>query len=492
MVMQEQEEDGDWVRRSARMLFEESPNPRMNKIGYEPEEKEAKFESGKVFFGWSIASSKELEQLKKKARRRTKTENDAKKAALRKLKKNIRKRSVEDGQPFYLDRSSPDVAFIGGERGSGKSFILRAMTNRSAKTDVKHIYIDIENEYYSNNVEDGIQKRLMTLRDAEERQNIKTKVLMPEFVYQARKQKSMPERGYQYMDRFKFGFDILDADDIDFLLREKFGDHPDIDNFGSEMERVLEEEGFESWQQIKDVAERMSEQGDFDYHRRDNQIQSYIKNNYEKWDFLGADKKVDLAEIFNGNEDEYDEDEEIPEEDKGYDAIALVLHGGGAIPSKLKMKELYVAFLIKRLRNLKERGKISQGIRFSVDEAHNFIPAHTEPDFPPSKKQIRQVIKQDRKRQFSLNMATQEPGDVQSKNFLSQSRHLFIPQNMRPRPRKHLLKEGDLYKSGDMQRNKWSYVFDPMDRFQWFVANIEKGEWHVVEPASPLANHRTS
>lgn len=491
MQQQEEEEEGEWLRRSARMLFEQSENPALSEIGEEEEVVEATFKEGQVFFGWSIGSKEEYQQLIKKARRTTKTENEAKKVALRKFKQKVKRRKAEDGKKLFLNRGSPDVAFIGGERGSGKSFILRAMTDRSSKGGTKHLQIDPENEYYYSNVEEGIQKRLMTLRMNEERQNIRTKVLMPEFIYKARKQKSMPERGYQFMDRFKFGFDILDANDIDFILREKFGDHPDIDNFGSSVEMELEEGNIKSWDDIIAVAERMQEENEFDYHRRAGQIKSYIRNNYKKWDFLGADKKVDIADIYNGNEEDYDEDEEVPEEDKGYDKLALVLHGGGAVPDKLKMKELYVSFLIKRIRNLKERGKIDEDLRISIDEAHNFIPAHTDPDFPPSKKEIRQVIKEDRKRGMSINMATQEPTDVQSKNFLSQSRHLFLPQNMRPRPRKHLLKEGDLWQGGDQQRGKWTDIFEAISRFQWFYANIETGEWHIVEPASPLSAHRT-
>lgn len=460
-----------------RRTFQQGSNKRLRKVGHVEETKEAEWETGKVFFGWDLGNSRELERMIKRYKNVPDYgRNDAIRKALQQFKTTVQQRRPQDNREHWIDRSQSDLAFIAGERGSGKSFILRAMTDRSAKSGEKHLMVDMENEYYSSNHGKGIQKKLMMLRPNEERQNIDTMVLMPEFIYKARERRDMKDRGYDVMKRFMYDFNILDANDIQFLLVSKFGDHADFDSFANRLNEKIENEGIRSWSDIKDLAMGMQDESEFTYNRRGTQIKNYIENNYEAWDFLGnePDKRINLKHVFNK-----------------YNKVALVLHDGGALNEALKMPELYVSFTIKKIRNLKDRNEIKGKLRVDLEESHTTIPANTKPNKPPSKKQIRRLIKQDRKRGLSLNYASQEPTDVQSKNFLSQTTHFFIPQNIRPRPRKLLLKEADQWRSGDRQRNKWEIIFEAMDEHQWLAINVDRGTWHIVQPASPLSKHRT-
>lgn len=379
----------------------------------------------------------------------------------------------------YIDRDSADLTFDAGERGSGKSWNLRGRTNRGAEAGVTTVLIDPENEYYTNNIYNGIQKKLANLRDREEPHPIDTKVLMSNCVYKARQQKNMPENGYDHMEVFTFGFQDLRPDDLHFLITRQFdSNHPDFYTFVSEIEdRLRGGDRIRSWDDIKAIAHQLQEEGDFEYTHRARRIEQVIERNYEKWGFLGARKKIDLKQVFTE-----------------YDCIALSLHDGDYLPEDTRMKELIVAFLIRRVRNLVERGEIPKPIDWVVDEAHNYIPSDTEPEYPPSKAEIRQAIKEDRKRGFRVSMASQEPTDVQGKNFLNQTRHFFLPQNIKPGPRQHLLRKAGVKKAGDEGRDKWGRIFEAMKNqfdYAWLYVDAKTENWMVLEIPSPLAYHRT-
>jgi hypothetical protein len=467
----------DVVLESNENIFRGSDNPAMRVVAGEGPKQKPTYNSENIFVGWNIGDKNEFEQLVKQCQRQLQLDgikpraarNEGVQQAIRQFRKLVGDRRNE----VFLERSEPDLAFWAGERGSGKSYCLREETNRSAEAGLTNIIVDPEHEYVSNNFYNGIQSSLENLRSREEPKNIDTKVLMPHFVYKAREDNSMPQTGYEHMDVFKFGFNDLDPNDLNFVFTRKFKDHHDFYEFTSRLEgRLSRGEPIRSWQDVIDLAHKLQEEEEFDYRRRADQIERFVKSQYQKWGFLGPDRKIDLKQILND-----------------YNTIVLSLHDGEWLPDDLYMKELYVAFLIKRVRTLVERGEVPDQTRWTLDEAHKYAPAHTEPEHPPSKAEVRRLIKRDRKRGQSLNMASQEPTDVAGKNFLNQTKHLFIPQNMKPTPRKHLLKTANVWRSGDASRNKWDLIFEALDKYQWLYVNSETGYWCGLEVASPLAYH---
>lgn len=476
----------DWMNRSSKRILNHSPNEKLQEIGDREIEEtpDPVWRDGYVFLGWSLGKSEELERMTEKQERQdpSATLNEAKKKALRKFTRKIRNREPSSNRKVWIDRSEPDVLFVPGERGSGKSFLLRANSDRSALTGVKQMIFDMENEYYASQTYDGIQKSLMMLRDREERQQVDTKLLMPEFVYQARKRNEMPERGYKYMDRFKFGLDILDAEDLDFLLKQKFDDHPDFQVYTSELDQKLKDGEIGSWGDMTDLALEMQNKGKFTYNRRGKQISNYIESNYEGKDFLG----------FEDEEEKQRLELDLPEVYEEHNRVSLVLNEGGGLGGDLKMKEITVSWVIKKIRNLKERGKIDGDLRFQIEEAHELIPSGTDPEYPPSKKQVRQVIKKDRKRGLSVSMVSQSPTDVQSDNFIDQCRHFLLPQNLKSGPRKKMLKAADVWESGDRQRSKYKKILDVAPSYGWLYIDSQEGTWDLVQPASPIGRTRTS
>lgn len=433
----------------------------------------ADYQQDKIFVGWNIGGKDQFQNLVRKYRNKPNIDHrKAIRIALRRFPDVVGNRRGR----IYLDRSEFGTAFYGGEPGSGKSFNLRGLSNRSTVAGVNNVLIDAENEYFTNNLYDGIQKDLMNLRPEEHRQNVRTKILTPYFIRKARREQDLPEHGARedWHDVFKFEFTDLTPADIEFMLISKFEWHPDFQNFAGVLERRLRSGAstIKQWSDIVDVAYEMQAEEQFEYRRRAGQIERFIKNNYKKWGFLGTDRRINLAEIF-----------------EDYSCVALNLHDDEYLSDDLRMKELYVAFLIKRVRNLVQRGLVSKPVNFVIDEAHHYIPADTDEKFPPSKKEVRWISKQGRKRGFRLTMASQEPADIQDKNFLNLTRYYFIPQNMKPQPRRHLLSMAGVYQQGDRGYGKWKRITDALDEYQWLFVDAEQGWWCALEPASPLANH---
>jgi hypothetical protein len=460
------------IRDSTKRLFTESSNPAVSQLGYQEEGPKAVYNKNRIFVGWNIGGKKLFQKLVDKCKQRTQSRNDAIREALYKFPEFV----GAIREPVFIDRESADLIFYGGERGSGKSYNLRGETNQESEADVNQVIIDPEHEFYTNN-KDGIQDDLENLREKEQPKPVDTAVLMPEFVRKARQRKSMTKSGYSHegFQAFKFEFADLDPNDLEFIFRQ-VDDGTDVMNFTSELERSIDSgELIRSWDDVKQVADDLDQEDVFTYHKRAQQLSDFVENGYEKWDFLGTDQRISLPEIF-----------------EKYDTVVLSLNDGGELPNKYRMKELYVAILVKRVRDAIQQGKISKPVTFTLDEAHEYVPADKDADEFPSKKELKRAIKKDRKRGFRLNLASQEPHDVQEDNFLNQTTHFFVPHNMKPRPRKHLLKKSQVFRSGDDQRGKWDEIFEAMSdvlEYGWLYANSDSKQWCILEPVSPIANH---
>jgi len=462
---------------SSRRLFSRSSNKDLQKLGEEEEGPEAKHDPDYIFLGWSLGGEELLEQLvqKKLDLEDVTTVTDARTRALREFKNHVGQRRAE----VYMDRSSADILFIGGSRGSGKSYNLRAITNRSAEAGVTNIVIDVENEFYTNNIYQGIQSGPMrNLRENEQPKNIDTKVLMPYFVYQARRQKDMAEKGYDYMDVFKFDFAHLTPDDIGYLV-QKMGDHRDYTLFSRAIERRMRTgRDIKTWDDVIAVAEELDAEDRFRWGNgeRVREIKDFIDLYYREYGVLGNDYNIDLKQILNQ-----------------HDTIAISLHDAGNLPSDMQLSELYIALLVKNVRTLVERGLVDKPVHWAVDEADEWIPAENQDVYHPSRSQFEEVTLNDRKRGFRVTFATQKPGKIQQGGkdlsedpFMGEAKQWLMPYDMKPGPRRKLLNASGRYQDYGEQ---WHHVFDAMGEHEWLYINQKQGFWTVLEPASPLAYH---
>lgn len=464
---------------SSQRIFEQSGNRHLYQLANPEQDDLADYDRDKIFLGWNIGGKEEFQNLVLKYIHQGYDEGEAINLAIRMFGDVVGKRREE----VYLDRSSANLVFIGGERGAGKSFNLRGISNRSTKAGVNNVLIDVQGEYYTNNLYNGIQEELKNLRPQESKQTVATKVLTPVFIRRIREEYDLPIHGrdQEWHDTFKFQFSDMDVNDLQFMLEHAFGDseaaQADARILVGAVRKQLQDGGMlRSFDDLIDLARSIDEREEqsFRYHDRVRTLRTAIETGYKQYRFLGPSPKLDLETVFDE-----------------YDCIALNLHDDGKLPQRLQMKELYTSFLVKRIRTLVQQDRIDKPIHWVIDEAHKVIPANTPPEQPPSKEQFRTAIKQDRRHGFRVTMASQEPEDVQAKNFLNQTRYFLIPQNMDLKPMRYLLKRAKILNSQrDIGRSKWKQITGHLDQYQWIFADKQRQFWCALEPASPLAAHR--
>lgn len=510
-------DDGIELSRIAQRTWESSTQTAFQDLLEDEEEPEAVYEPDRIFIGWSLGGKELYEKLvdhyKTKLKRRgirdfRTLRNDAIQYALEEFPNQLGREKWRE--PVYMDRESADVLLMGGQRGSGKSFNIRAMSNRSAAAGVTNILLDPKHEYFTNSLYDGIQSDIAYLQKNEQPQTIDTIVLMPYFIYKARKDKGLPERGYQYVTPFQFSFDDLTADEIHFILTN-LDDHRDYDILATEVSYRVKDGHYsiESWDDVIAVAKELDDEDAFNWGngQRVHQLKKTVKSTYQNYEFLGDERPIRRQER---NEDGTKKEDangnpvwdfrNLAECLKNYNTVVLSLQDGDALPSNLKMKELYVAVLIKKVRNLRQRNLVPGPISWRFDEAHKIVPQEYDASEYPSKEQAQQMIKEDRSLGFRIDLATQTPNDLDMENFLDQLRHVFVPQNMSDTSRKSgeksarriMLSLGGVYDRQDGQRGKWDVIFEAMGQafeYSWLYTDKNRDYWTVLRPASPLANH---
>jgi hypothetical protein len=511
-------DDGVELSRVARRTFDDSPQPSFNQVVTESETV-ATFDSDKIFIGWSLGGKDLFQHLvdhyKTQLKRRGITDfrtlrNDAIQYALEEFPNQLGQEKWR--QPVFMDRASADVLLMGGQRGSGKSFNIRAMSNRSSEAGVTNILLDPKHEYYTNPQYHGIQSDLEHLREHEHPKTVDTIVLMPYFVHKARQDKGLPDRGRRYINVFQFSFADLTADEIYFILTN-LDDHRDYKLLATEVSYRVKSGHYSvtSWEDVFAIAEEMDAEDKFNWKngQRVHQLKTTVKSTYQNYQFLGEKHRIERHQR-DANGDKVRDADDDPVWDyqdlagclRQYNTVVLSLQDGDALPSNLKMKELYVAILIKKVRNLRQQRVIPGPISWRFDEAHKIVPEKYDADEYPSKAQAQQMIKEDRSLGFRIDLATQTPNDLDMENFLDQLRHVFVPQNMadtsrksgEKSPRRIMLSLGGVYESQDRQRGKWDKIFEAMGQvfeYSWLYIDKNRDYWTVLRPASPLAHHHT-
>lgn len=480
------------MRASSKNAFASSRNSVMQGIVNTGSGPAANYEQNKIFIGWKIGDKEEYEEfLDQKWREYGELNPDVYREALRLFQRHVQNKDPEDYEEFFLDQESASVIFRPGERGAGKSFFMRAESNRSSKSGVLNIIVDPAHEYYTNNFKGGIQNKLKNLRREETPQQIDTKVLMPRPVKKARDMSEMGDAGMQFSEVFKFSFDDLDPNDITYLIMKdvkpstKDARRQDLQVYTSRLNTLIERGEIHSFRDCEELAKRMANAGRFRHDERDTEITNKLEK-YKKWEFLGEGYDI-------GAQDE-DNDEGLLKVLQDYNSVVLCLADDDNIPDRLEIKQLYLAFLIKKVRSLKKSGQLDKKVQWVIDEIHRFLLSSDPDDVtdaPPAHREIRKIIKEDRKIGFRLSMSSQEVGDIPERNFLKQTDHMFLPMNIDGDTRHKLLDMYDIAQWADKQRNKWITIFGAMDEYQWFYVRKKTKNWALIQPASPLSYHMT-
>lgn len=479
------------IRGSTEWLLKDADTKAAKAMVSEDKKETATFKKDKRFIGWRIVGRKEFDKLKKKG---FGDKNERIQSALDNIQHRLRNFSEDDLEPVFVDRSSADIWFYGGKRGSGKSVHLRKDSDRSHKSGVNTAIIDTEHEFYTKTQYNGVQDKIRytkrgkegvskfdKLRDGEVAEPLDDVViLIPRFVKELRDEHGIGREGYQDAEFFSWGFSDLDENDVAFVFRDPLtssggGNSLDVMNIIRELRERIEEDEIHSWENVKRVIKEMEENEMFQFHDRYHQLATFIQYNLQgKGYFKG--ESVDLASMFEEN-----------------NTVILSLNEEQNSPDELKMPELYASIFIKKIRNGLVSGEIDKPVNLLVDEVDRFAPASADPDLYPSKKQLIRVGKRDRKRGLRMITATQNPKSVDHEGpLLQQASRVFIPWNMTNR-RKYMLDVAGVLKRNDGQREKWERIFSAMPTYSWLYCDrdVSPTEWSVFIPASPITHHMT-
>lgn len=483
------------MKPSVKRGFEGSDNPILQKSLEEPDPPDPDFHENEIFMGWKKGTKDKFTSFRDaKWEEQNELNATAYREALHMFQKQFQgkgKNDTEELDEMFLDQGSASVIFRAGERGAGKSFNLRGEGNRSAISDVLTIHIDPAHEYYTNNYESGIQKKIVQksagLRPGEEPQPIETFVAMPKFIEQARKQSSLGMPGEQWTTTFQFSFSDLDGNDISYLFmkdvnrKSDTSKFKDYQKFTAKLSGAVQTGDIEDFDDAIDLAKKMQREGEFSYNERAGQIVDEIEQ-YQNWDFIGG-------KTLESQNNRFDSWEELVNE---INCLTLSLEDDDNCPSHLEMAQFYISVLIKKIRSLRKSGKFDKPTNWIIDEIHKFVDDEdfdSRDEAPLAHWEIRKIIKEDRKIGFRVSMASQQVRDIPAENFLKQTDHMFIPMNMDKEDRRYLLQLYDVYSQGDNSRNKWKMIFDSMNEFEWFYMRKKTKEWCLLIPPAPLSNH---
>jgi len=480
------------VRHSSRREYKKSDSPVMQSMVEQDDGKEAEYSEDKIFIGWKLGDKNLYQNLEDWAVRNQGSHNtQAIQLALRQFQREAGDRK----DTLSLNQSSASIELVVGERGSGKTFFERARSNREAEAGVLNIIVDRKHEYYSNNIYSGIQEDLKNLGEHEEKKNIDTTALLPYFVRKARNRiDGLSLSGDRYVNTFKFNFSDLDPQMLSYLflhdIDEQSSRYMDFQKYVRNLRQKMDDGEIKSFTDCEDLAKRMGQANRFNYNRRQEEITDKL-NKYKDWEFLGDGHNLYDDETMRAENLDGIGLEKLVQETN---TIALSLDDAEQLPNQLEMTQIYLAILVKKLRNLKRTNDLEKKVKLCIDEAHEFIDSDnydSQREAPPAHWQVRQVIKVDRDKGFRVSLATQEVEDIPEKQFLKQVDHAFLPMNIDSDTRNYLLRLFDVHGgSVDEGNKKWQKILDSLPEFAWMYVRKKTKYWSLLEVASPLAYHR--
>ena len=485
------------MRNSSRREYSKSNSPVMQSmVEQEDDGEEAEYGDDEIFVGWKLGDKNLYRELEDEAVR---TEGGHNTQAIQFALREFQREAGNREDTLSLDQSSAGIELVVGKRGSGKTFFERARSNREAEGGVLNVLVDRKHEYYSNNLYNGIQEDNKNLGKGEEKQTIDTTVLLPYFVKKRiNKQEGVSLPGREYTETFKFNFSDLDPNMLSYIflydVKENSSRYKDFEKYTRKLRKRMEDGEIQSFNHCKQLAEEMQEREQFNYRQgrgRAGEIKDKLEK-YEDWGFLGNDMDLYSNEVM-----ETEELDGIGLEKLVQETNTIAISFGDEmenLPDNLQMPQLYIAILIKKLRDLKKSGKLDKKVKLCIDEAHEFLDEEdpsNQRDAPPAHWQIRQVIKVDRGKGFRVSLATQEIQDLPEKNCLKAVDHAFIPQNIDSDGRRYLLDLYDVHGGSlDTGNKKWQKIFDVFDQYQWLYIDVDQKYWSLLEVASPLAYHK--
>lgn len=418
----------------------------------------------------------------------------------------------ELGRPQFMKHGKKTTALIVGGRGSGKTWLIRAISGNLYKSGCRVVFLnDIKGDMQSNNHRGGIQQHKLNqsagLRQGVEPQPLPTKMYTPYMFRNLYPNNKTP----RWSEHIQFRLTDLEADDITDILSD--GDQSSPQHLFAEEVGYRVEEG--DITQIGDVGNRKLKYENCQ-HAQDNSLLYAL---YDHDDIEASSKKVlfrkikrlktldafgtDIKDRFDEDgfhefidrldgSGDFDHDEIINlKDDDDYEfgdhqMVALNMQHYNQMKNN-DLAQLYPSLILKQIIDAQQEERLNTSIPTDIfiDEAHEILPEDADPKIKERAKRVIDVYRHLGNRVF---IATQNPEDIDEKLF-HQCNQWFIPGTAVKEIRKPVLEAADFWEFSDTQKRTWKKRFDRMQQYEWMWLNSDTGNHKVIVPPAPMTKH---
>jgi hypothetical protein len=376
-------------------------------------------------------------------------------------KKQIPIGTKRNGKPYMIDVSEAFRAIYVGATRSGKTFLLRGMSDRMKLAGWDIVYLnDIKNEFFTSSqpVQDKFKKLLL---DGERPQGSKVISLRPTFFKKFFPE--LPEGNLWYSPN------IAEMSKADFLTLL------DADAQTSAQQVILEIVYDQLWK--KSDADKKS----LNFSMIDGII-SEIKE-------ISSQQKRAMTFKFRPlAESKFYEPEHainvVNALKRGY-SFAVNMEGFENFSGTFNYPSVVMGILLRKVIEAR-RAKQIRPLYIVFDEASRFIPNDRNPSV---KRDVMESVDIDARFGISYGFATQEISKIPPE-VVRQCRYIFLPHSVSVSIIKDALTMTGHIRNMQTGINDALRMKGRMKRFDWLVLDVVTGTKEIIRPLAPLSWHR--
>lgn len=361
---------------------------------------------------------------------------------------------------FYLDLSDAIRAVVIGRAGSGKTFLLRGLADRTHKAGYSILFLpDVKNEFHTSN--QPVQEKFHHLLLPHERpEGMPVLSFRPTFFMQT--DKSLPEDNYWYSPH------IAQISKADFFTLIGAHDMPPMQQVTLELlytrlMRGVRKNPRVTFELLKELLD------DIDLH---------------------PGTKASLQFKFSPLKDSHMIVEEhiknpIRALQEGY-SVALNLENFDQFGrTGFNYHETLMSIVFRTLIHARRAKKISPFVVI-LDECSRFVHAEKRSSF---RDQVEESVDVDRRYGVSLIFGTQELKKL-PEVILRQCRYIFVPYSADVGTLRDAMMLGGLFRNQQVAVNATIRLKGRLEKHDWVVIDMVEGVYDIVVPAAPLSAHK--
>ena len=365
----------------------------------------------------------------------------------------------DTGEILWISLENDDRWAVLGRTGSGKTWTLKTILSRAFVGGTKVLHLsDVKNDFANLDHGKGIQKSKMNLLENEVRRPIPVNMYAPRFMKDDYQPKPPQKDNFHF-----FAYELSDLSESDFMTLIGAGSQSKRD-IAMELYDEIDEDT--SVQDLIDYIEE--EKGNMDEANTlsKRSAKSTLKNLKRQKVISKRGQKAPLDEIENS-------------------VVAIAFENWDRYKrDAIEKLEIQISITTRKTLDKIRENELDGKIVMVVDEAHAFVPDKRD---SVSADDIVNVVDLGRAYGIPMIFATQKYTDL-AQGVRTQCNKFLLSSNITVSERRKVLKEANIWESGDAQRNRFSRIFKNMGRFEWMYIDKSKSTYEIVKPISPLCS----